>query len=76
MADMKSHGVRVAYLEVVGRWNAKSGFIPQGISRVIYRRNYDGPDLTIENANQLASIRESGLEGRLKELASDVTGLN
>jgi hypothetical protein len=69
MDNMKRAGVKLAMLEVDGVWRTETHFNPQPPKRIIYRKNYDGPGSQITDSQELASIRERGLETELQEVA-------
>jgi hypothetical protein len=69
MDDMKRAGVKLAILEVHGVWHTATRFNPQATTRIIYRKDYDGPGVQITDAGELEHFEKSGLEARLQRAA-------
>jgi hypothetical protein len=62
---MKQLGVKATYVEVRGTWRPPLGFRPDSVDRIIYRANYDGPNIQIVDRARLSKVRSSGLEQKL-----------
>jgi Ankyrin repeats (3 copies) len=71
MEQMKQLGVKTAYAEIRGTWRPPFGFRPQSVDRIIYRANYDGPNIQIVDGPRLSKIRSSDLERKLVGAAFD-----
>jgi hypothetical protein len=69
MDEMKRVGVKQAMFEVHGVWRDFLGFRPQDIRRTVYRKDYDGANSQITSENDLAKIRQTGLEQKLHDAA-------